>query len=56
MSKKSIYKLKIFYYESKWKSFGTRGCWTNISDCKWDRHLDDYNNYVKSTINIIWAH
>jgi hypothetical protein len=25
----------------------------NTSDCKWDRHLDDYNNYVKSTINII---
>jgi hypothetical protein len=19
----------------------------NTSDCKWDRHLDDYNNYVK---------
>jgi hypothetical protein len=25
-------------------------CWTNkdnTSDCKWDRYLDDYNNYVK---------
>jgi hypothetical protein len=36
-----------------------QGCWTNkdnTSDCKWDRHLDDYNNYVKEyNKHYIWA-
>jgi hypothetical protein len=28
----------------------------NTSDCKWDEHLDDYNNYVKEYNKHYLAH